>query len=245
LSSPDFTVAASAAEALGALGDSSAVPDLARLLTRRRTPEDADVAASAATALGALKTPAALDALRGARRDPERRIRETAALALGLPPDSVSALPAPVLRADPIPARPAARATVHTDRGTFVIALHAKEAPRTVANFARLVRSGYFNGLAFHRVVPNFVIQDGDPRGDGWGGPGYSIPCEYNELPYKTGTVGMALSGKDTGGSQWFVTLAPQPRLEGRYTVFGDVVSGMDVVERIMPGDRIQKIEVK
>jgi len=245
LSSRDFTVAASAAEALGSLGDSTAVPDLSRLLARRASPEDADVAASAATALAALKTSAALEALRGARRDPERRIRETAALALGLPPDSVAGVPAPALRADPIPAHPASRATVHTERGTFVMALDAKEAPRTVANFARLARSGYFNGLAFHRVVPNFVIQDGDPRGDGWGGPGYAIPCEYNELPYKTGTVGMALSGKDTGGSQWFVTLSPQPRLEGRYTVFGDVVSGMEVVERIMPGDRIERIEVK
>jgi len=93
--------------------------------------------------------------------------------------------------------------------------------------------------------VPNFVIQDGCPRGDGWGGPGYAIPCEYNDLPYGVGAVGMALSGKDTGGSQWFITLSPQPRLEGRYTVFGQVTSGIEVVERIMPGDRIERIELK
>ena len=245
LGSKDFTVVASAAEGLGALGDSASVPALARLLAARSKPDDADVAASAATALAALKTPDALTALRPARSDAERRIRETATRALGLPDDSIPAEPAPPLRVDPLPAKPATRATVVTERGTVLIALRPHEAPRTVENFARLARSGYFNGLEFHRVVPNFVIQDGCPRGDGWGGPGYSIPCEYNELPYGIGSVGMALAGKDTGGSQWFVTLSPQPRLEGRYTVFGEVASGMEVVERIMPGDRIVKIEVK
>ena len=245
LSAKDFTVVASAAEAIGSLGDSTAVIELTQLLGRRAVPEDADVAASAATALAALKTPEALQILRGARRDPERRIRETATVGLGLPRDSIPAEPAPPLRVDPIPPHPATRATVVTERGTVRIVLLPKSAPRTVANFARLARAGYFNGFAFHRVVPNFVIQDGCPRGDGWGGPGYSIPCEYNELPYKIGAVGMALSGKDTGGSQWFVTLSPQPRLEGRYTVFGEVDSGMDVVERIMPGDRIVRIEVR
>lgn len=245
LGSKDFTVVASAAEGLGALGDSTSTPELARLLARRSAPEDADVAASAATALATLKTPDALDALRPARSDPERRIRETATRALGLPADSVAAEPAPPLRVDAIPAKPATRATVVTERGSIQIALRPREAPRTVQNFARLARSGYFNGLEFHRVVPNFVIQDGCPRGDGWGGPGYAIPCEYNELPYGVGTVGMALAGKDTGGSQWFVTLSPQPRLEGRYTVFGEVTTGMDVVERIMPGDRIVRVEVK
>jgi HEAT repeat protein/cyclophilin family peptidyl-prolyl cis-trans isomerase len=245
LSSKDFTVVASAAEALGTLGDSASVPQLLPLLARRSSPDDADVAASAATALASIKTPEALEALRAARRDPERRIRETATRALGMPADSIPAEPAPPLRVDAIPARPATHAVVTTERGTFTIALHAKDAPRTVANFARLARARYFDGLVFHRVVPNFVIQDGCPRGDGWGGPGYAIPCEYNERPYRIGTVGMALAGKDTGGSQWFVTLSPQPRLEGRYTVFGDLVSGMDVVERIMPGDRIVRVEVR
>jgi len=81
-------------------------------------------------------------------------------------------------------------------------------------------RRNYFNGITIHRVVPNFVIQDGDPRGDGNGGPGYQIRCEINEVPYERGAVGMALSGKDTGGSQWFVTHSPQPSLDGGYTVF-------------------------
>jgi HEAT repeat protein/cyclophilin family peptidyl-prolyl cis-trans isomerase len=245
LGSRDFTVVCSAAEALGTLGDSASVPALAGLLQRSGNPEASDVRTSAATALASLKTGPALDALRPARSDPERRVREIATTALGLPPDSIAAEPAPQLRVDPIPNQPAVSATVETSRGTVRIVFDPKAAPRTVENFARLARSGYFDGLVFHRVVPNFVVQDGCPRGDGWGGPGYAIPCEYNALPYETGTVGMALSGKDTGGSQWFITLSPQPRLEGRYTVFGKVATGLDVVERLMPGDRILKISIR
>jgi HEAT repeat protein/cyclophilin family peptidyl-prolyl cis-trans isomerase len=241
----DYTVVSSAMEALGALGDSASVPALVQFLSRSGNTESADIRASAVSALIALKTAPALEALHGVLHDPERRIREAAAAALGLPPGSAAAGPAPALRVEPIPASPAASATVETDRGTIRIALDAGHAPRAVENFARLARSGYFDGLAFHRVVPNFVVQDGCPRGDGWGGPGYAIPCEYNALPYEVGTVGMALAGKDTGGSQWFITLSPQPRLEGRYTVFGKVVVGIDVVERIMPGDRILRVTVR
>ena len=112
------------------------------------------------------------------------------------------------------------------------------------ASFVRLARRGFFNGLAFHRVVPNFVIQGGDPRGDGNGGPLYQIRCEINDVPYERGAVGMALSGKDTGGSQWFVTHAPQPHLDGGYTVFGRVTQGMPVVDRIARGDRIRRVTI-
>jgi len=241
----DYTILCSAMEALGALGDSASVPAISMFLSRSGKPEDGDIRASAVSALVALKTAPALEALRGVLHDPERRIREAAAAALGLPPASAAAGPAPALRVEPIPASPATSATLETDRGTIRIALDAGHAPRTVENFARLARSGYFDGLAFHRVVPNFVVQDGCPRGDGWGGPGYAIPCEYNALPYEVGTVGMALAGKDTGGSQWFITLSPQPRLEARYTAFGKVILGMDVVERIMPGDRILRVTVR
>lgn len=241
----DYTIVCSAMEALGTLGDSVSVPAIRANLARFGGTDDADVRASAATALASLKTADALEALRAARRDPERRIRETATVALGLPADSIGALPAPVLRVEPVPAAPKTVATVETERGTIRIALDAESAPRTVENFARLAASGYFDGLAFHRVVPNFVAQDGCPRGDGWGGPGYAIPCEYNQLPYDVGTVGMALAGKDTGGSQWFITLSPQPRLDGRYTVFGKVTSGMAIVERLMPGDKILKVTVR
>jgi cyclophilin family peptidyl-prolyl cis-trans isomerase/HEAT repeat protein len=135
-------------------------------------------------------------------------------------------------------------ATVVTSKGSFIIEFLPEDAPLTVDNFVMLARRGYFNGQTVPRVVPNFVIQTGDPRGDQNGGPGYSIRCEINEVPYDRAAVGMALSGKDTGGSQWFVTHSPQPHLDGGYTVFGRVVSGMDVVDRIARGDTIRRVIV-
>jgi cyclophilin family peptidyl-prolyl cis-trans isomerase len=136
------------------------------------------------------------------------------------------------------------RAVVSTTKGPFMIELLPGEATLNVDNFAQLAKRGYFNGLTFHRVVPNFVVQDGDPRGDGNGGPGYQIRCEINEVPYDRAAVGMALSGKDTGGSQWFVTHSPQPHLDGGYTVFGRVVAGMEIVDRIVRGDVIRSIVI-
>ena len=112
-------------------------------------------------------------------------------------------------------------------------------------NFTALARKGYFNGLAVHRVVPDFVVQDGDPRGDGEGEPGYSIRDEFNERPYLRGAVGMALDQwPDTGGSQWFITHSPQPHLDAKYTVFGRVISGMEVVDQIQQGDVIRSVRV-
>jgi cyclophilin family peptidyl-prolyl cis-trans isomerase len=132
-----------------------------------------------------------------------------------------------------------------TDRGTIQIELAVIDAPLTVENFVALARKGYFNGLSVHRVVADFVVQDGDPRGDGEGGPGYTIRDELNELPYLRGTVGMALDPwPDTGGSQWFITHSPQPHLDAKYTVFGRVVAGMDVVDRIQQGDVIRQVRV-
>lgn len=136
-------------------------------------------------------------------------------------------------------------AVVTTSRGAFTIQLLPDDAPLNVDNFVQLARRRYFGGITIHRVVPNFVIQDGDPRGDGNGGPGYQIRCEINELPYERGAVGMALSGKDTGGSQWFVTHSPQPHLDGGYTVFGNVVAGMEVVDTIVRGDVIRSIVIR
>ena len=136
------------------------------------------------------------------------------------------------------------QATVQTSRGAFTIEFLPEGAPLTVDNFVKLARKGFFNGQTVPRVVPNFVVQAGDPRGDQNGGPGYQIRCELNMVPYDRAAVGMALSGKDTGGSQWFVTHSPQPHLDGGYTVFGRVVSGMDVVDKIARGDRIQRIIV-
>jgi cyclophilin family peptidyl-prolyl cis-trans isomerase/HEAT repeat protein len=136
-------------------------------------------------------------------------------------------------------------AIVKTNKGNFTIELLPADAPLTVDNFVQLARRGYFNRIIFHRVVPNFVIQGGDPRGDGNGGPGYSIRCEINMVPYDRGAVGMALSGKDTGGSQWLVTHSPQPHLDGGYTVFGRVVNGMGVVDTIVRGDSIVLVSIR
>jgi len=137
------------------------------------------------------------------------------------------------------------QAYLETDRGTIQIELAVLDAPLTVENFVTLARKGFFDGLSVHRVVPNFVVQDGDPRGDGEGGPGYSIRDELNERPYLRGTVGMALDPwPDTGGSQYFITHSPQPHLDGRYTVFGRVVSGMDVVDKIQQSDVIRRVRI-
>lgn len=135
-------------------------------------------------------------------------------------------------------------ATIHTNKGPITLELFPHDAPLTVDSFVKLARRGFYNNLTFHRVVPNFVIQGGDPRGDGEGGPGYQIRCEINQRPYQRGAVGMALSGKDTGGSQFFITHAPQPHLDGGYTVFGQVTSGMDVVDKIVRGDVIKKVVI-
>lgn len=139
----------------------------------------------------------------------------------------------------------ASRAVINTSRGKVLVLLRGDDAPLTVANFTALARRGYYNGLAFHRVVPNFVAQDGDPRGDGSGGPGYAIRDELNRRWYDRGAVGMALSGPDTGGSQYFLTHSPQPHLDGHYTVFGHVTSGFDVLDALVQGDRILTITVE
>jgi len=138
--------------------------------------------------------------------------------------------------------RPGPRVTIETERGPVVVELLPAEAPLTVAAFLSLVDRRYFDGSIWHRVVPNFVVQDGDPRGDGWGGPGFALRDEVNPVRYETGTVGMALSGPDTGGSQFFITHSPQPHLDGTYTVFGRVVSGLGALDAIGQGERIRSI---
>jgi cyclophilin family peptidyl-prolyl cis-trans isomerase/HEAT repeat protein len=136
-------------------------------------------------------------------------------------------------------------ATIYTARGTIRLELFGSDAPITVSNFLSLARSGYYRNTRFHRVVPNFVAQDGDPRDDGNGGPGYTIRDEMNPHRYDRGAVGMALSGPDTGGSQYFITHSPQPHLDGHYTVFGRVVRGFDVLDQIVQGDLITRIDPK
>jgi len=136
-------------------------------------------------------------------------------------------------------------AIIKTSKGEFEMELFFDTAPLTVMNFIHLADKGFYEDILFHRVIPDFVAQGGDPRGDGWGGPGYSMRCEYSNEPYIRGTVGIATSGKDTGGSQFFVTLSPQPHLETRYTVFGQVLSGMEIVDMLVVGDIIEKIEIQ
>lgn len=133
-------------------------------------------------------------------------------------------------------------ATIKTNKGNIVIELSQSLAPFTVQNFVKLSEKGYYNNTIFHRVVPNFVIQGGDPTGTGYGGPGYSIRSEFSPLPFDEYTVGMASSGKDTEGSQFFITHSPQPHLDGRYTMFGKVVDGFDVVDKMQLGDVIDTI---
>jgi cyclophilin family peptidyl-prolyl cis-trans isomerase len=136
---------------------------------------------------------------------------------------------------------------VETTAGTFTIDLTRAPSPIAQAHLVALARARFFEGLAWHRIVPGFVAQTGDPRGDGYGGPGYTMPCEWSNLVYGRGTVGIALAGRDTGGSQWFVTTSPQPHLDGRYTVVGHIAEGpggMDVVDALLPADTILRVEV-
>jgi cyclophilin family peptidyl-prolyl cis-trans isomerase/HEAT repeat protein len=136
------------------------------------------------------------------------------------------------------------RLLIQTQHGTLELELYSREAPLTTYNIVSLAQQKYFDGQRFHRVVPNFVVQGGDPRGDGNGGPGYAIRDEINRRRYVRGTLGMALSGPNTGGSQFFITHSPQPHLDGGYTVFGELVRGGDALDRIVQGDRIVGVTV-
>ncbi len=135
-------------------------------------------------------------------------------------------------------------AEIVTEKGSFVIEFIPEYAPVTTGNFCMLASKDFYNGIEFHRVVPGFVIQCGDPTATGWGGPGYDIVSEFSPLPYDIGTVGMASAGKDTEGSQWFVMQGNYPHLNGRYTVFAKVISGMDVVYNITQNDKILSVRL-
>ncbi|WP_099362661.1 peptidylprolyl isomerase [Fredinandcohnia onubensis] len=139
------------------------------------------------------------------------------------------------------------KASIEFENGEkIVIELYSNEAPGTVANFEKLANEGFYNGLTFHRVIPGFVAQGGCPRGNGTGGPGYSIKCETEGNPHKhvAGSLSMAHAGKDTGGSQFFIVHEPQPHLDGVHTVFGQVVEGLESVYRIKQGDVMKEVKV-
>lgn len=176
---------------------------------------------------------------------PAGPVRDAAAVLaerFGLP---VERAPSPLEVVDLQLAVGAATARIRTEQGDVVVELLPDAAPIAVANFVGLAQSGAFEGVRFHRVVPDFVVQAGDPRGDGLGGPGWSIPDEVSALPYDEGTLGMALAGPDTGGSQWFITLSPQPHLDGDYTVFGRVLQGMPLLQEVHEGVQIRRIEIE
>lgn len=136
-------------------------------------------------------------------------------------------------------------ARVETNKGAFTFELRFDTAPLTVMHFIELAEDDFYEGVIFHRVILNFVAQGGDPTGTGWGGPPYMIRDEYSDLLYTRGTVGIATSGKDTGGSQFFITHTPQPHLNGRYTIFGQVFEGMDVVDKLVVGDTIVSVSIE
>ena len=137
-------------------------------------------------------------------------------------------------------------ATIATDRGDIVLDLYPEHAPQTVNNFVFLANQGFYDGITFHRVISNFMIQGGDPTGTGRGGPGYRFADELrgNPLRHETGSLSMANAGPNTNGSQFFITHAPQPHLDGKHTVFGKVTSGQDVVDSIVQGDAIESVTI-
>lgn len=134
--------------------------------------------------------------------------------------------------------------SIQTSKGEVLVQLNVNWCPGTVSTFLELVESGYYDNKLIHRVVPNFVVQDGCPRGDGWGGPPFTIRSEFTPSLFMEGTFGMASAGKDTEGSQWYFTHTSTPHLDGKYTKFGSVVNGIDVVHKLEVGDSIQKIEI-
>ena len=255
LKADDPVVRVAAADGIGELKPTGGAPALAEAY--RLGQRDGTYIARAA-ALGALSKYGAAEAvpvLKDALADKDWALRVRAAALLkpldpstnadaqirpaptNLPPDLYQA---PRLVTPPV----STQLYIDTDRGTIQVELAMLDAPLTVENFLTLARKGFFNGISIHRVVPNFVVQDGDPRGDGEGGPGYTIRDELNERPYLRGTVGMALDWADTGGSQYFITHSPQPHLDGKYTVFGRVIAGMDVVDQIQQWDVIRAVRV-
>jgi cyclophilin family peptidyl-prolyl cis-trans isomerase len=253
LGADDFGTRAAASAGLAELRATAAVPAL--VTAYRGAAGDSTYVARAAilAAIDRLDPTAARPLLLEALGDREWVVRVRAAALLeaqGVPlPSSIR--PAVVGKPVTDPSwRPllnppfSPHAFIDTDRGTIEIELAVNDAPQTAANFMKLARDGFYDGMAIHRVVPDFVVQAGDPRGDGEGGPGYTIRDELNEHPYLRGTVGMALDGKDTGGSQFFITHSPQPHLDARYTVFGSVVDGMDVVEQLVQWDVIRRVRI-
>ncbi len=254
LTKDDVGIRTTAATNIGELKPEGGAEALVAAYKRGESDLVIDTRAAALEALAKYDAAAALPTLRTALADKDWAVRVKAA-------DLLKALDPTVETARAIRPAPASSSVsyenawltdppvsphvyIETEKGTIEIELDVLDAPITSRNFITLARKGYFDGLTFHRVVPDFVIQGGDPRGDGEGGPGYTIRDELNQEPYLRGTVGMALAWRDTGGSQFFITHGPQPHLDARYTVFGRVVSGIEVVDAINQWDVMQRVRV-
>ncbi|MEO8430416.1 MAG: peptidylprolyl isomerase [Acidobacteriota bacterium] len=255
LTDPDPGVRAAAVETLAIPEDPAVLPLLAEAAEKARAERAPDVEISVIAACEKWKNAPAAAAIvegifHGGKTLPARLARRSLVASFGR---TIASLPPPEYatgktRADYaallVEAKKPRRATVETAAGTFSFRLAGGAAPLTVMNFVSLARTGYFDGVRIHRVVPNFVLQDGDPTATGNGGPGWEIRDEIGPLEYVRGAVGMALSGADTGGSQWFVTHSPQPHLNGLYTIFGQITEGQSAVERIPQGERILRVTI-
>jgi cyclophilin family peptidyl-prolyl cis-trans isomerase/HEAT repeat protein len=217
------------------------------------SPDDVEAMQAAASAMGIIGDSRFVLTLEKALNDPDKTVAVAAAEALrqitgkdysAQVPKSTRAIHSDYDWSTLESLNPSSKVFIETNKGTITLLLLKDDAPFTVLNFVKLVRKHFYDGLQFHRVVPNFVIQGGDPRGDGWGGPGYAIRSEYSFARFGRGMVGIASAGKDTEGCQFFITHIPTPHLDGRYTIFARVINGQDVVDRIQIGDTIQRITI-
>lgn len=251
--SNDPYVASAAAEVLArperaGLRPQGLVGSLGEALRRALEEGDASLVVLVVDAIGAMGPAgsALLGTLEKLDDDPRAAIRRRAARARAAitktPVTFSAARRAPALEARPVGDRE--RLAIDTVRGTIVVELYGDVAPNTAATLVALAESGFYEGSTFHRVVADFVAQGGDPRGDGWGGPGYVIRDETSPLPFLRGAVGIATNGRDTGGSQFFVMHAHHPHLEGGYTLVGQVVEGIDVVDALQEDDRIRSVRL-
>jgi HEAT repeat protein len=248
LDDEDFVVVCTVSLGLGRLGDRESIPAIMDSYRRWLARDNVDAAEAALTALGELEAEEAQVLMREALNGNDRRLRTAARDALQqiLSEAEAARLPSvaeiqldvrPIERSPqqpPLVAQSSARQLIlDTQRGRIVIDLYYELAPQMCESFARLAESGFFDGLDFHRVVPNFVIQGGDPLGSGWGDAGYLLRSEWSRLRFDRGMVGIATNGKDTGSCQLFITHSPQPHLDARYTIFGKVVEGLEVMDAI------------
>jgi cyclophilin family peptidyl-prolyl cis-trans isomerase/HEAT repeat protein len=253
LEAPDPVERGTAARLVGELKIEGGVAALTASYTRAAADADFDARAGALEGLAKFGTPESRAVLRQALGDREWPVRLRAAELLRElgETDATPTRPAPLRQpasffssAELLHPAYTPHAFIETARGTIEVQLNVVEAAVTTATFIEQARAGLFNGIRVHRVVPAFVVQAGDPRGDGTGGPGYAQPDELSPVPFLRGTMGMALSWRDTAGSQWFITAAPQPHLDAKYTVFGRVVRGGEVIDQIAQWDVIERIRI-